>query len=218
MELALERALGMSPVDQDFPIPLINNLAFENLEERSVPFYPIRMTLETESPGWLGKMRVNMSGAEGVWTGTGIDDGIGAAVQYVSGFARYQDRTPAQRQETGAPAAQPLFRAETARRGAVPFYVFNGRADQGAHPDAPRPVGSERPVPRLAERGQLPPVLLVKSGDARLFCGAVARESRCLILTLPAFICAHGGGRRAHANASSAAVLESRRSCCCGTS
>ena len=78
VELALERAHGVSPVDQDFPIPRIDNLEIDLDAERSVPFYPIRMTLEKESPGWLGKMRVNMSGAEGVWTGTGIDDGIGA--------------------------------------------------------------------------------------------------------------------------------------------
>ncbi len=119
IELALERALGVSPVDQDFPIPRIDNLEIDLDEERSVPFYPIRMTLEKESPGWLGKMRVNMSGAEGVWTGTGIDDGIGAAVQYVLGFERYQDKPRAQREAEILSLRRRFW--EMKRRGVEPF-------------------------------------------------------------------------------------------------
>ena len=119
VELALERAHGVSPVDQDFPIPRIDNLEIDLDAERSVPFYPIRMTLEKESPGWLGKMRVNISGAEGVWTGTGIDDGIGAAVQYVLAFERYQDKPRALR-ETEILSLRRRF-WEMKRRAVEPF-------------------------------------------------------------------------------------------------
>lgn len=82
---------GLNPVDLDFIVEEIpptpfnkgENLALPFMDEESKPFYPIRTTLEQESPDWLARHRINMSGAEGVWTGTGNDDGLGTAFKYV---------------------------------------------------------------------------------------------------------------------------------------
>jgi hypothetical protein len=83
---------GKTPVDVDFPVAPVVNLALDMLDERSTPFYPIRMALDEEDSDWLARHRINVSGAEGIWTGTGSDDGLGTAFQYVLGFDNYQDK------------------------------------------------------------------------------------------------------------------------------
>jgi len=98
VETLISRQLERAPVDMEFRVRPVDDLALDVLDERSSPFYPARATLEVEGADWMASHRVNIAGAEGVWTGTGINDGIGAAVQYVLGFAAMQDIGPARRQ------------------------------------------------------------------------------------------------------------------------
>ena len=100
IEALIAQQLGRTPVDVDFRVSPLDDLAIVALDERSTPFYPDRVSLESEPPDWLAGHRVNIAGAEGVWTGTGINDGIGAAVQYVLGFEALQDIAVATRQGT----------------------------------------------------------------------------------------------------------------------
>lgn len=74
-------------------------LRIPSLDETSRPFYPVRAVLEIDDPDWLARQRVNMSGGEGVWTGTGIEDGFGTAFKYVDtpAFTSYQDEPRVQR-------------------------------------------------------------------------------------------------------------------------
>ncbi len=119
IETLISHQLGRAPVDVDFRVRPIDDLALNALDERSSPFYPARATLEVEGPDWMASHRVNIAGAEGVWTGTGINDGIGAAVQYVFGFAAMQDNGIARRQ-----AAIGILRTRTQRlsdRGIASF-------------------------------------------------------------------------------------------------
>ncbi|MDA1190653.1 MAG: alpha-glucuronidase family glycosyl hydrolase [Candidatus Poribacteria bacterium] len=100
VEALIRRQTGLSPVDIDVEVSSVNALTLDTLDERSIPFYPIRATLEVEEVDWLGRHRVNVSGAEGVWSGTGNDDGIGAAFQYVLGYEQLQDRERFVRERT----------------------------------------------------------------------------------------------------------------------
>lgn len=97
MEALTSRHVQMEPVDLEFRVTDVRDLTSDGLNLRSSPYYPVRMTIDADSPEWLARHRVNVSGAEGVWTGTGIDDGIGAAVQYVFGFDEFQDVSVARR-------------------------------------------------------------------------------------------------------------------------
>jgi len=92
VEACITVLTGLSPVDLDFTVKEIPQAPFNKggedltlpfMDEESKPFYPIRATLGSESPDWLARHRINMSGAEGVWTGTGSDDGLGTAFKYV---------------------------------------------------------------------------------------------------------------------------------------
>ena len=73
----------LTPADIDFNVLPNPNLAIPELNLESSPFYPIRATLEVENIDWLARHRINMSGAEGVWKGDGVDDGLGTAFKYV---------------------------------------------------------------------------------------------------------------------------------------
>ena len=95
----IEKATGFKTVDLDFHLTRVPSIAIGEINLRSKPFYPIRCTISQEDPTWLSRHRLNVSGAEGVWSGTGIDDGLGSAVKYVyeSQFDDMQDDTLTQR-------------------------------------------------------------------------------------------------------------------------
>ena len=101
VEACIESLTGLSPVHLDFLVINSRNLNLPYLDEKSRPFYPVRAVLETEHPVQLARNRINMSGAEGVWTGTGIDDGLGTAFKYIDSekFEIWQDEPRAQRQD-----------------------------------------------------------------------------------------------------------------------
>lgn len=100
-EKMIEYITTLSPVDLDFYISPIKSLFVDDLNIRSKPFYPIRCALSHENAMWMSRHRVNVSGAEGVWSGTGIDDGLGTAFKYVlsSRFGSMQDESLAKRQD-----------------------------------------------------------------------------------------------------------------------
>jgi len=99
VEKMIESITRMSPVDLDFHVVFVPSLSVEMLNIRSSPFYPIRCSLSVVDSRWMSRHRVNVSGAEGVWSGTGIDDGLGTAFKYVndSKFNNMQDETAARR-------------------------------------------------------------------------------------------------------------------------
>ena len=101
VEACITQLTGLSPVDLDFIVQPSSNLSLPFIDETSRPFYPVRATLEVEDANWLGRHRINMSGGEGIWTGTGIDDGLGTALQYIDSpaFESLQDESRDQRQQ-----------------------------------------------------------------------------------------------------------------------
>jgi len=98
-EKMIESITELAPVDLDFHVNPVDSLFVETLNMRSAPFYPIRCALSQESLQWMSRHRVNVSGAEGVWSGTGINDGLGTAFKYVNDwqFNDMQDETSARR-------------------------------------------------------------------------------------------------------------------------
>ena len=101
VEACISSLTGLSPVHLDFLVIPSRNLSLPYLDEKSRPFYPVRAVLETEDPVQLSRHRINMSGAEGIWTGTGIDDGLGTAFKYIDSdeFEAWQDEPRSQRQD-----------------------------------------------------------------------------------------------------------------------
>lgn len=99
IEACITALTGLKPVHPDIAVPRTPTLRIPFLDETSRPFYPIRAVLEIDNPDWLARHRVNMSGGEGVWTGTGIEDGFGTAFKYVDtpAFSELQDETRLQR-------------------------------------------------------------------------------------------------------------------------
>ena len=96
IEIFIETLTGLEPpADLDFHVPPSQNLSLPNIDKKSKPFYPIRATLGAEDQDWLSRHRINMSGAEGVWTGTGVNDGLGTAFKYVDSleFEDLQDES-----------------------------------------------------------------------------------------------------------------------------
>ncbi len=84
VEQFISALTGLTPADIDFNVLPNPHLDIPALKLESSPFYPIRATLEVENADWLSRHRVNMSGAEGVWDGTGSNDGLGTAFKYVN--------------------------------------------------------------------------------------------------------------------------------------
>ncbi len=101
IEACITALTGLSPVHSEVSVPRSPALLVPFLDETSQPFYPVRAVLEIAEPNWLARHRVNMSGGEGVWTGTGIEDGFGTAFKYVDtpAFEALQDEPRAQRLE-----------------------------------------------------------------------------------------------------------------------
>ena len=101
IEACITEITGLKPVHPDIAVSPTDSLSIPYLNETSHPFYPVRAVLEIDDPDWLAKHRVNMSGGEGVWTGTGIEDGFGTAFKYVDSpaFSDLQDEPRSQRLE-----------------------------------------------------------------------------------------------------------------------
>ena len=99
IESILTKLTGLISTDLDFLMPKATIIELDLIDLQQTPFYPIRATLEIMEPDWLVRHRLNMSGGEGVWSGTGNDDGLGTAFKYVRGFDTYQDDPPLRREE-----------------------------------------------------------------------------------------------------------------------
>lgn len=99
IESCITALTGRKPVHPDIAVEQTPTLRIPSLDETSRPFYPVRAVLEIDDPDWLARQRVNMSGGEGVWTGTGIEDGFGTAFKYVDtpAFSSFQDEPRTQR-------------------------------------------------------------------------------------------------------------------------
>lgn len=105
IETCITEITGLKPVHPDIAVAPTPSLSIPFLNETSRPFYPVRAVLEIDDPDWLARHRVNMSGGEGIWTGTGIEDGFGTAFKYVDSplFSDLQDEPRSQRlQRIGA--------------------------------------------------------------------------------------------------------------------
>ncbi len=101
IERCITALTGLTPVHPEVAVAKARALLVPFIDETSAPFYPVRAVLEIENPDWLARHRINMSGGEGVWTGTGIEDGLGTAFKYVDtpAFEALQDEPIAQRRE-----------------------------------------------------------------------------------------------------------------------
>ena len=123
IEKCITALTGLTPVHPEVAVSKAQALLVPFINETSAPFYPVRAVLEIEDPDWLARHRVNMSGGEGVWTGTGIEDGFGTAFKYVDtpAFDALQDEPIAQRRERIA-TLQSRFNA-LKRRG-INAYLF----------------------------------------------------------------------------------------------
>ena len=101
IEKCITALTGLTPVHPEVAVAKAQALLVPFINETSAPFYPVRAVLEIEDPDWLARHRINMSGGEGVWTGTGIEDGFGTAFKYVDtpAFDALQDEPLGQRQE-----------------------------------------------------------------------------------------------------------------------
>ena len=123
IERCITALTGLTPVHPEVAVAQARALLVPFIDETSAPFYPVRAVLEIENPDWLARHRINMSGGEGVWTGTGIEDGLGTAFKYVDtpAFEALQDEPVAQRRERIA-TLQNRFNA-LKRRG-IDAYLF----------------------------------------------------------------------------------------------
>ena len=123
IEKCITALTGLTPVHPEIAVARAQALLVPFINETSAPFYPVRAVLEIENPDWLARHRINMSGGEGVWTGTGIEDGFGTAFKYVDtpAFEALQDEPIAQRRNRIA-TLQDRFNA-LKRRG-IDAYLF----------------------------------------------------------------------------------------------
>ena len=101
IERCITALTGLTPVHPEVAVARAKALLVPFIDETSAPFYPVRAVLEIENPDWLARHRINMSGGEGVWTGTGIEDGFGTAFKYVDtpAFESLQDEPVEQRRD-----------------------------------------------------------------------------------------------------------------------
>jgi hypothetical protein len=100
VEKMIESIAQLNLVDLDFHVNPIPSLVVGTPNVGPCkPFYPVRCALSREDPTWMSRHRINVSGAEGVWSGTGIDDGLGTAFKYVYGnqFDDMQDESSSER-------------------------------------------------------------------------------------------------------------------------
>lgn len=123
IEKCITALTGLTPVHPDVAVAKAKTLLVPFIDETSAPFYPVRAVLEIEDPDWLARHRINMSGGEGVWTGTGIEDGLGTAFKYVDtpAFEALQDEPIAQRQNRIATLKN---RFNALKRRGIDAYLF----------------------------------------------------------------------------------------------
>ena len=101
VEACITQLTGLSPADLDFVVQPSPNLNLPFMDKKFQPFYPVRAGLEVEDVDWFARHRLNMSGGEGVWAGTGINDGLGTAFKYINSpfFESLQDEPFNKRQQ-----------------------------------------------------------------------------------------------------------------------
>ena len=123
IENCITALTDLTPVHPEIAVTKAQALLVPFMDETSAPFYPVRAVLEIDDPDWLARHRVNMSGGEGVWTGTGIEDGFGTAFKYVDtpALEALQDEPIGQRRERIA-TLQNRFSA--LRRRGIDAYLF----------------------------------------------------------------------------------------------
>ena len=123
VEKMIENITNLSPVDIDFHVPHATSLYVGVVNVREAPFYPVRCSLTSEDSTWLSRHRINASGAEGVWTGTGIDDGLATAFKYISDsrFDDMQDETRSNRLDR---ILELRARLEDLKRKGIDSYLF----------------------------------------------------------------------------------------------
>ncbi len=123
IEKCITALTGLTPVHPDVAVAKAKTLLVPFIDETSAPFYPVRAVLEIEDPDWLARHRINMSGGEGVWTGTGIEDGLGTAFKYVDtpALEALQDEPIAQRQNRIATLKN---RFKALKRRGIDAYLF----------------------------------------------------------------------------------------------
>ena len=123
IETCITALTGLPLVHPEVAVPKAQALLVPFMDETSSPFYPVRAVLEIDDPNWLARHRVNMSGGEGVWTGTGIEDGLGTAFKYVDtpAFEALQDEPRGQRRERIATLQN---RFDALERRGIDAYLF----------------------------------------------------------------------------------------------
>ncbi len=123
IEKCITALTGLTPVHPDVAVAKAKTLLVPFIDETSAPFYPVRAVLEIEDPDWLARHRINMSGGEGVWTGTGIEDGLGTAFKYVDtpALEALQDEPIAQRRNRIATLKN---RFNALKRRGIDAYLF----------------------------------------------------------------------------------------------
>ena len=101
VEKMIEGITNFTPADVDFYVPRVRSVVVGAINMRDAPFYPVRCSLTSEDSTWLSRHRINASGAEGVWSGTGLDDGLSTAFKYVDDkrFDDMQDESFDKRQD-----------------------------------------------------------------------------------------------------------------------
>ena len=123
IEKCITALTGLTPVHPEVAVTRVQALLVPFINETSAPFYPVRAVLEVENPNWLARHRINMSGGEGVWTGTGIEDGFGTAFKYVDtpAFEPLQDEPITQRRQRIATLRD---RFNALKRRGIDAYLF----------------------------------------------------------------------------------------------
>ncbi len=123
IEACITALTGLSPVHPELAVAQTPALLVPFIDESSSPFYPVRAVLEIAEPDVLVRHRVNMSGGEGVWTGTGIEDGFGTAFKYVDAlaFETLQDEPRAERLER---IQELQYRFDALKRRGIDPYLF----------------------------------------------------------------------------------------------
>lgn len=145
IEACITALTGLNPVHPDLPVARVDSLKLPLIDEISNPFYPVRAVLEIDDPDWLARHRVNMSGGEGIWTGTGIEDGFGTAFKYVDSlaFSKLQDEPRSQRLERISTLQDRFTALKTRGIDAYLFMYLTGEATEALIKTRPELLGPE---------------------------------------------------------------------------
>lgn len=145
IEACITALTGLTPVHPDLPVARVDSLKLPIIDEISNPFYPVRAVLEIDDPDWLARHRVNMSGGEGVWTGTGIEDGFGTAFKYVDSlaFSTLQDEPRSKRLQRISTLQDRFTALKTRGIDAYLFMYLTGEATEALIKTRPELLGPE---------------------------------------------------------------------------